>query len=86
MEVVEQRNIESHGNRFITGDPQVQPRDTVISHEWAKRYKTPLVEKVSFRRGDSRQLLIICFHHVSPVEVVVAPRQRDFAGEAGANS
>jgi hypothetical protein len=59
MEEVEQRNIESHGNRFITGEPQVQPRDTVISNEWAKRYKTPLVEKVSFRRGGSGQMLVI---------------------------
>ena len=69
MEEVEQRDIDSHGNRFIIGEPQVQPRETVISDEWVKRYKTTLVEKVSFRRGASRQILIICLHRVSPIGV-----------------
>jgi hypothetical protein len=70
MEEVEQRDIDSHGDRFIAGEPQVQPRGTVIGDEWAKRYKTPLVEKVSFRRDGSRPILVICFHHVAPAGVV----------------
>ncbi|HJV61040.1 MAG TPA: hypothetical protein VJ743_08825 [Albitalea sp.] len=70
MEESEQLDVDSHGNRFITSESQVQTRDTVVRDEWAKRYKPPLVEKVSFHRGGSRHVLGIRFHHVASVEVV----------------
>ena len=70
MEDVKQRDIDSHCNRFIVGEPQVQPRDTVVGDEWSKRYKTPLVEKISFRCGGSRQIVVIRCRHVDPVRVV----------------
>ena len=86
MEELEQLDVDAHGDRFIAGESQVQTRDAVISDEWAKRYKTPLVEKVSLRRGGCRPILVIGFHHVAPSESLVAPRQSELAGEAGANS
>lgn len=70
MQEVEQRDIDSHGNRFIAGEPQVQPGDAVIRDEWAKRYETPLVEEVPMRRCGLGRLQVICFHHVAPLAIV----------------